>query len=196
MAPCYLKGSILGPDFFDISMIYLPYLYFVHCMGSYVDDSKLFLSFQVKDYHDVATQVNDDLKRVVFWCSQNSLLINPTKMKVLVVGTRQISQRVPSDMNRLVLFGKELVHVPSAKDLGLFVDSTLSFDEHITIIVSSCIANLVQINRVKHLFDVKTLENVINALVFCKLFYCSTVWSGTSKKNVKKLQCVLNFAAR
>ena len=143
MAPCYLKGSILGPDFFDISMIYLPYLYFVHCMGSYVDDSKLFLSFQVKDYHDVATQVNDDLKRVVFWCSQNSLLINPTKMKVLVVGTRQISQRVPSDMNRLVLFGKELVHVPSAKDLGLFVDSTLSFDEHITISVYSCIASLV-----------------------------------------------------
>ena len=48
----------------------------------------------------------------------------------------------------------------------------------------------------KHLLDVKTLEDVINALVFSKLFYCCTVWSGTSKKNVKKLQRVQNFALR
>ena len=125
-------------------------------MESHVDDSKLFLSFQPKDSLDVATQVNDDLKRVAFCCSQNSLLINPTKTKVLVVDTRQMLQRVPSDF-KLVLFGKELAPVPSAKDLGLFVDSTLSFGEHITITVSSCMASLVQINRVKHLLDVKTL---------------------------------------
>ena len=82
------------------------------------------------------------------------------------------------------------------KDLGLFVESTLSFDEHITITVSSCMASLVQINRVKHLLYVKTLENVINALVFSKLFYCCTVWSSTSKKNVKKSQRVQSFALR
>ena len=57
-------------------------------------------------------------------------------------------------------------------------------------------ASLVQIKRVKHLLDVKTLENVIDALVFSKLFNCCTVWSGTSKKNVKKLQHVQNFALR
>ena len=125
-------------------------------LESYVDDSKFFLSFQVKDSLYVATQVNDDLKRVAYWCSQNSLLIKPTKTKVLVVGTRQMLQRVPSDF-KLVLLRKELAPVPSVKNLGLFVDSTLSFDEHITITVSSCMASLVQINRVKHLFDVKTL---------------------------------------
>ena len=112
-----------------------------------------------------------------------------------MVGTRQMLQRVPSDF-KLVLLAKELAPVLSVKDLGLFVDSTLSFDEHITITVSSCMASLVQINRMKHLLDVKTLENVINALVFSKLLYCSTVWSGTSKKNVKKLQRVQNFALR
>ena len=33
--------------------------------------------------------------------------------------------------------------------------------EHITITVSSCMGSLVQINRVKHLLDVKRLENAI-----------------------------------
>lgn len=112
-----------------------------------------------------------------------------------MVGTWQMLQRVPSDF-KLVLLEKGLAPVPLVKDLGLFVDSTLSVDEHITITVSSCMASLVQINRVKHLLDVKTLENVINVLVFSKLFYCCTVWCGTSKKNVKKLQRVQNFALR
>ena len=168
-----LQGSILGPALFNIYINGLPTVPESCTLESYVDDSKLFLSFQVKDSLDVATQVNVDLKRAGYWCSQNRVLINPTKMKVLVVGTRQMLQRVPSDFN-LVLLGKELAPVPSVKDLGLFVDSTLSFNEHITITVSSYMASLVQINIVKHPLDVKTLENVINALVFSK-FNCFIV---------------------
>ena len=37
---------------------------------------------------------------------------------------------------------------------------------------------------------------ILNCLVFCKLFYCSTVWSGTFAYNINKLQLVQNFAAR
>ena len=37
---------------------------------------------------------------------------------------------------------------------------------------------------------------VLNSLVFSKLFYCSTVWSGTTQRNVRKLQLLQNFAAR
>ena len=37
---------------------------------------------------------------------------------------------------------------------------------------------------------------IINALVFSKLYYCSSVWANTSKKNIAKLQTVQNFAAR
>lgn len=40
------------------------------------------------------------------------------------------------------------------------------------------------------------MENVIHASVFIRLFYCSPVWSSTSKKNVSKLLSVQNFAAR
>lgn len=104
-------------------------------------------------------------------------------------------QRLPADFH-VTLLGKKVTPSPSARDLGLQVDSTLSYDEHVTQTVSSCIGSLCQINRVKHLFDARTLERVINALVFCKLYYCSPVWSNTSKKNISKLQKVQNFACR
>jgi hypothetical protein len=42
----------------------------------------------------------------------------------------------------------------------------------------------------------KTLILLINALVFSKLYYCSTIWPNSSKKHIAKLQKVQNFAAR
>ena len=69
----------------------------------------------------------------------------------------------------------------------------LTYDEHIT---SKCIGSLCQINRVKYLFDRRTLITTINSLVFSKLLYCSSVWANTTNKNIELLQTVQNFAAR
>ena len=46
------------------------------------------------------------------------------------------------------------------------------------------------------MLDKKTLLLLLNAFIFSRLFYCSTVWSNTSKSNLKKLQLVQIFAAR
>ena len=93
------------------------------------------------------------------------------------------------------ILGKEITPVPVARDLGVFIDQYLTYDEHLTQTAAKCLCKLVQINRIKHLLDKETLL-LINAFVFSKLFYCSTVWSNTSKSNVSKLQRVQNFDAR
>ena len=82
------------------------------------------------------------------------------------------------------------------KDLGLTFDSSLTFQEHMVKIVSSCCSSLAQINRVKNVFDRLTLITIINTLVFSKLFYFSSVWSSAAATNLLKLQAVQNFAAR
>ena len=89
--------------------------------------------------------------------------------------------------------GKDLAFASSAKDLGVVLDPQLTFDDHVA---SSCMSSLAQISRVKHVLDRNQLVTVINALVFSKLLYCSTVWSNTSNKNICRLQSVQNFAAR
>ena len=67
---------------------------------------------------------------------------------------------------KLSLLGKELSPVPFGKDLGVFMDSTLSFDEHVMQLTSKCIASLSQINQARHVLDKKTLMTVINATGF------------------------------
>ena len=72
---------------------------------------------------------------------------------------------------RLSLLGKDTSPVQSAKDLGVILDSNLTFDDHIKTTVLDCIARLAQISCVKHYLDRTSLLTVINALVFS----CTTV---------------------
>ena len=175
----WMNGSthklILGPALFNLYINDLPAIPKSGSLESFVDDS-----FPVKDATTVVQLLNEDLAKIATWCCYNGLLINPDKTKLLVMGNRQMLLRLPKDFH-VTLLGKEVTPSNSARDLGM--DATLSFEEHITNTVSYCFASLCQINRIKHLFDSKSLENVIHALVFSQLFYCSPVWSSTSKKN-------------
>ena len=189
------QGAILSPLLFCIYTNDLPSTTESCSLDSYVDDSKALLSFSVKDIEQATYNLQSDLNRIVRWCSANQLLINPGKTKFLLIGTRQLMQTIPPDIS-LNLLGETITPVSSAKDLGVFLDSHLTYDFHITKLVSSCMSTLCQINRVKDSFDSDTLSLVIEALVISKLLYCSSVWSNTSSVNLKKLQAVQNFACR
>ena len=91
---------------------------------------------------------------------------------------------------------QELTPVSSVKDLGITLDSHLNSNDHVNTLTSSMLSMLCQINRVRHLFTKPVLSIILNSLIFSKLFYCSTVWAGTSKENLQKLQLVQNFAVR
>ena len=92
---------------------------------SYVDDSKLLLSFPVKDIDSAKTTIEQDLHRVAKWCSLNDLLINPTKTKLLLVGTRQMTNSLLTDF-KLDFLGKQITPSSSGKDLGVVIDSHLT----------------------------------------------------------------------
>ena len=163
-----------------------------HCEPlGYVDDTKLFLGFPASELDDVISAVNEDLKEISIWCCRNSLLINPDKTKLLYVGVPQLMRTLPTPLPSATMLGTQIKPVTVAKDLGVYIDCHLNFNEHITKTASDCMFKLTRVNRIKHLLDKKTLIYLINAFVFSKLFYCSTVWSSTSKKNVRKLQLVL-----
>ena len=73
-------------------------------------------------------------------------------------------------------------------------DNHLSYDQHISRTVSSCLHNLYRISTVKDSFDNETLTTMINSLVIHKLLHNSTVWSNTTTSNIKKLRAIQTFA--
>ena len=76
--------------------------------------------------------------------------------------------KIPDDIH-VTLLGKQIYPVSSVKDLGIVIDASLTYDEHVTNLVSSCAASLCQINRIKYVLDRQTLITIIKALVVSKL---------------------------
>ena len=62
---------------------------------------------------------------------------------------------------KISLLGKELLPVPSGKDLGVILDNNLTYHDHITNTVSSFFSRLAQINRVQQAFNKIFLINII-----------------------------------
>ena len=184
------QGSILGPVLFALYVNYLD-LFRVpkHCRPlGYVDDTKIFLGFPSNKLQDVISAVNEDLKEILSWCCRNSLLINrdPDKTKLLYVGVPQLMRTWPATLPSATILGTEIKPVTVTKGLGVHIDCYLNFNDHITKTASDCMFKLTRVNRIKHLLDRRTLIYLINAFVFCKLFYCSTVWGNTGNENIKK----------
>ena len=76
-----------------------------------------------------------------------------------------MSNKVPDSLGLEILV-KNLYPSPFAKDLGVTIDASFTFDEHVTNLVSSCTGILCQINRAKNLLGKQTTSIIINALVF------------------------------
>lgn len=117
----------------------------------YVDDTKLLLSLSVGDADKGNDIIHNDLYLIRKWCFDNFLLLNPEKAKLMIFGSRTMIRRL-SDF-KLSLLGKELAPSESIEDLVVTFDPTLSFDNHISLTVSSCMSKLAQINRAKHAFS-------------------------------------------
>ena len=90
------RRAILSPLLFCIYLNDLPFASQTCCLESYVDDSKVFLSFPLSDIDSAVRKLEDDLRNYARWWCDNNLLINPDKTKLFFIGTRQMITGLPS----------------------------------------------------------------------------------------------------
>ena len=112
--------------------------------------------------------MNKDLTEIRDWCFDNRLLLNASKTKLMLFGSRQMIAKIPNF--NLSQLGKDLVPTRCARDLGVSFDDQLTFSGHTGKTVSSCMSSLTQINRPKHAFNKDLLITIITGLFFSKMF--------------------------
>ena len=81
------QGSILGPLLFSIYINDLPSVPRNCLTQCYVDDTKLQISFKMRDCPTAMNDLNSDLLLIRDWCFNNFLLLNPDKTKLVVFGS-------------------------------------------------------------------------------------------------------------
>jgi hypothetical protein len=110
--------------------------------------------------------------------------LNITKTNFIIFKPK--NKRVAID-NNLVINGQNISLVSSVKFLGIHLDSTISWSNHLSYIKTKIAKGLGIIIKVKKLFNQKTLITLYNCFIYPYLTYCLEIWGGAANTHILPL---------
>ena len=196
------QGSVLGPVLF---LIYVANIseHINNFTSLFADDTKLF-SFVLEE--NSATSLQQDIDTLTHWAERMQMSFNLSKCHVMHLGsknpqhlyhmykTSHQTKKKNSISYKLVFH--DLEEVGTETDLGICVDSNLTFSDHISAKLSKA-NKMLQI--IKHTFKHITPEifkMLYTTLVRPHLEYGTPVWSPHTARDIKRLESLQRRATK
>ena len=173
------QGTVLGP------ILFLVYTNdFSNCLSNcfsviYADDTSI--GCKGKDSNELENNLNHCLSLASDWFIENRLIVNAAKSSYMVIGTRKKVASV-IDKVRISVEGTLLDKCDNSKLLGVYLDSHLSFDQHIHYVASKVAPRIALLHRLRSILPLKALNQIYLTTIQSLFDYCLTVWGATSAK--------------
>lgn len=179
------QGSNIGPLLFILFINDIARLDLNGKPRLFADDTALF--YPNKDIHTIIALMEKDLQTLNNFFNTNLLSLNPTKTKYMIF--RSIRRIVPAhDHPRLATNIIEKVNC--FKYLGIHLDPTLSWNNHIHRIEKRVASYIGILWRVRLFVPCKTLLQYYFAYIHTHFNYIISVWGRTASSHLQKLQCL------
>ena len=166
------QGSILGPALFLLFINDLP-LVLKNNIGIYADDSTLYAS--ALTLADVEEKTRPDIDAVSKWAKENKMKMHPAKTKYSIISTRQKIANSRKQTLDLPVDGMQLSKVESEGVLGVYIDSHLTWNEHIDILCRKLLQRIAILGRARRYLPTKYRLLLYNASIKPLFTYCCTV---------------------
>ena len=185
------QGSILGP---------LLFLLYINDLSNaseklfslfFADDSNLFLSG--KDPEMLIAEMNIEIKGVTEWLTINKLSLNIDKTHFMLFKTRNKSIELKGD---LIINGVKISRVEKTKFLGVYIDSSLLWRDHIHYIEGKVARSIGAIIKARKVFNQDTLRTLYYTFLYPYFNYCIEVWGNTYSTYMDPLIKLQNRALR
>jgi hypothetical protein len=164
----------------------------VHC---YADDQQLYVYCPPAEAPAAVQRLLDCITAIDNWMGSNRLKLNPEKTQVIWLGTRQRLAAVNITPIRMH-DGTVVTPSTSVHNLGVILDSELTVAAHVNSVTRACFYQLRQLRFVRHLLTPDTTKMIIHSFIASRVDYCNSLLFGTTAHVQRKLQAVMNAAAR
>ena len=166
------QGSVLGPMLFIIYINDMP-TSVLSSIYLFADDAKVYRNISSND--DPPT-LQHDLQQLGKWSERWQLRFNSNKCKVMHLGRQNPRQNY-------TMGGTTLATTTSEKDLGVYVDTELTFEKHIETVVNQANRMLGLIRRSYTYLDSQSLLKLYTSLVRPTLEYANAAWTPILRRD-------------
>ena len=190
------QGSVAGPQIFTLYTSPLEDIVKEHDDVDgmyYADDSQLHARLDPLDPVPAVKKLENCIGDTKSWTGQNNLALNDSKTEVIHITSRFANT---SPLESVTVGDTSVKTVSQAKDLGVIIDRTLSFEPHVNNICRSASLALRNIGHIRKYLDRTTTEKLVHAFLSNKLDCTNSILYGLPEYQLSKLQRIQNSAAR
>ena len=140
------------------------------------------------------TEYRDEVKDLVEWCSNNNLLLNPSKTKEIIVDFR----KKPSQIQPLSINGEIIERVSNFKFLGTVISDDLRWETNTDKVVSKAHQRLYFLRLLKKFkLSSSILSQFYKSTIESVLCFSISVWYGNlSQKDKHRLNRIVNISSK
>ncbi len=117
--------------------------------------------------------------------------LNKEKTEVIAFGNKDEVLKVNAYLDSRGQTTKNQV-----RNLGVILETDLSFSNHVKAVTKSAYYHLKNIARIRCFVSSQDLEKLVHAFITSRVDYCNGLLTGLPKKTIRQLQLIQNTAAR
>ena len=156
----------------------------------YADDTQIYKSCTPSEIVDTIKCKEQCISNVMVWMFHNKLQMNDDKTEARLFSKNGFAtEHLPK---LITMNDTTITFVPMIRDLGLTLDSSLSFNQQVMNTCWSAFYELRRISSVHKYLTIDATKITVFSLVLSRLDYCNSILSGSSKcrkKTAKGSKC-------
>ena len=131
----------------------------------FADDTQLYI--RVEDIDEAKHRLSSFLSDLKIWMARRKLKLSDGKTETIVIR---------GNLGVMSFGDTQLVPCESAKNLGVVLDSSLSFRSHMDSIVKTCNFHIHNLYMIKDFVNRKNLVTLVHSLIISKVDYCNSLF--------------------
>ena len=197
------QGSILGPILFIMYTKELQSIAEKHGLNIHLfaDDTQIYTGFRPETFDFVVDKLQNCISDIKQWMKQNYLKLNASKTEILILSNKADRTPAPTGLTiekdeSPIAQSTEIESTTSARNLGIWLDPTLSMASHISKVVQACNIQLLNLWRIARKLPKQLKIKLVHSLIHSRLDYGNALLYGATERDLNRLQKIQNSAAR